>query len=193
MGGKKNQGSIKLCLHCGKNEYVQPYRLDTYKFCSRSCSYQWKAQNQTVEKNCHICKSIFHVIAHRQKTAKYCSRDCYYEAMKGKGKTQYKCLHCNVDFLGALSQNRKFCSRACINKSNKENFAPKFTTVRKMMLARGMIEKCERCGFDSVKQILGIHHKDRNRKNNDLSNLEVLCPNCHSTEHSKHISHGFRE
>jgi 5-methylcytosine-specific restriction endonuclease McrA len=61
------------------------------------------------------------------------------------------------------------------------------------MVARGMIEKCNRCGFNSIKAILGVHHRDRDRKNNALSNLEVLCPNCHSTEHMKHTTHGFRE
>ena len=28
--------------------------------------------------------------------------------------------------------------------------------------------------------VLEIHHKDGNRYNNDRSNLECLCPNCHS-------------
>lgn len=193
MGGKRNQGQMKCCLHCGKEEYIPPHRFDTYKFCSRSCSYQWKAKNQTVEKSCEICGSHFHVISHRQDTAKYCSRKCYYKSMKNKGKTQYSCTHCGISFLGALSQNRKFCSRSCVNKSAKESFKPSFTTVRKAMLARNLIEKCERCGFDAHPQILGVHHKDRNRRNNDLSNLEVLCPNCHSIEHMKHTPHGFKE
>jgi 5-methylcytosine-specific restriction endonuclease McrA len=26
-----------------------------------------------------------------------------------------------------------------------------------------------------------------------MENLEVLCPNCHSIEHAKHICHGFTE
>jgi 5-methylcytosine-specific restriction endonuclease McrA len=58
------------------------------------------------------------------------------------------------------------------------------------MLTRNMISKCERCGYSEHPEILGVHHKDRNRHNNDLSNLEVLCPTCHSLEHRKHIAHG---
>ena len=41
---------------------------------------------------------------------------------------------------------------------------------------------CERCGFTKF-QILQVHHKDRNRKNNDFQNLELICPNCHYEEH----------
>lgn len=193
MGGKHNQGQVKQCLNCGKDEYVAPYRLKTHKFCSRSCASQWKSKNETVEKSCNICHSLFHVIYHRAKSAKYCSNECRYIGMKGRGLTPYKCQHCHKEFLDSASTKRKFCSRECVNKSSKETFKPVFSTVRKMMIARNMVEKCIRCGFNEFKQILGIHHKDRNRHNNDLSNLEVLCPNCHSIEHMKHTPHGFTE
>jgi hypothetical protein len=44
---------------------------------------------------------------------------------------------------------------------------------------------CERCGFQSahIDQI-DIHHKDRNPKNNHISNLLSLCANCHRLEHA---------
>lgn len=45
------------------------------------------------------------------------------------------------------------------------------------------IKECGRCGFNQVAEILIVHHKDRNRKNNSIINLEVLCPNCHDLEH----------
>lgn len=61
------------------------------------------------------------------------------------------------------------------------------------MLTRNLIILCNRCGYNKEPKILGVHHKDRDRNNNDLINLEVLCPNCHSLEHMKHICHGFAE
>jgi len=186
-------GKYKTCLNCGKEEYLPPYRLETYKFCSRKCGYEYKLKNERVELDCQVCKTKFSVISHRQKTAKYCSKKCYTQAMIGRGNTSYKCLHCSKVFLGSQSHKRKYCSRACNGKSRKETFKPKFTTVRKAMLARGLINKCERCGFDQYPQILGVHHKDRNRNNNEINNLEVLCPNCHSIEHMKHTPHGFTE
>ena len=193
MGGKKNQGQIKQCLHCGKDEYVPPYRLSTHKFCSRLCAYKWKSLNETIKLNCLICNTSFDVIHNRAKTAKYCSNTCRYKSMVGKGLTSYKCFHCHKEFLDSASTKRKFCSKECVNKSAKETFKPVFSTVRKMMLTKNLLNQCARCGFDKVKQILGVHHKDRNRHNNDLSNLEVLCPNCHSIEHMKHTPHGFTE
>lgn len=55
------------------------------------------------------------------------------------------------------------------------------------MLTRGLINQCNRCSYNETPKILGVHHKDHDRTNNLLENLEVLCPNCHSLEHMKHI------
>jgi Zn finger protein HypA/HybF involved in hydrogenase expression len=139
--------------------------------------------------DCVECGTKFQHIASRANKAKYCSPTCYHKAMSRKGTMEYSCFHCQIKFLSAPSKNRKYCSRACVNKSAKETFAPKFTTVRKAMVKRNMLKKCENCGFDTYPQLLGVHHKDRNRNNNNLENLAVLCPNCHSIEHMKHISH----
>ena len=43
---------------------------------------------------------------------------------------------------------------------------------------------CERCGFSAIDKCqLDMHHKDRDNQNNDISNLETLCANCHRLEH----------
>ena len=193
MGGKHNQGELLPCTYCGTKVYIPPYRVKSFKFCSRQCSYQWKAKNETAVKQCLICDTAFSVIKHRNATAKYCSDKCRLQALKGRGKTVFTCHHCGKEFCGPKSTKRKFCSRACVNKSSKETFQPSYMTVRKMMLSRNLINACETCGFNSYPQVLGVHHRDRNRNNNDLSNLAILCPTCHSIEHMKHIVHGFNE
>jgi len=53
-------------------------------------------------------------------------------------------------------------------------------TKMQLLELRGGV--CERCGY-SKREILHVHHKDRNRNNNDLKNLELICPNCHYEEH----------
>lgn len=37
---------------------------------------------------------------------------------------------------------------------------------------------CAHCGF-GIKDVLEVAHIDCNRGNNDVSNLVILCPNCH--------------
>lgn len=43
-------------------------------------------------------------------------------------------------------------------------------------------KKCERCAYDKY-EILHVHHKNRNHKDNEIENLELICPNCHYEEH----------
>lgn len=46
---------------------------------------------------------------------------------------------------------------------------------------------CNRCG--SMKHLL-VHHKDENRTNNQLENLEVLCKGCHQKHHETRDAFG---
>lgn len=49
---------------------------------------------------------------------------------------------------------------------------------------------CEICGFHAdsnvAKQFIQVHHKDGDKKNNEESNLQCLCIECHSNVNSRH-------
>ncbi|HZW12391.1 MAG TPA: HNH endonuclease signature motif containing protein [Noviherbaspirillum sp.] len=47
---------------------------------------------------------------------------------------------------------------------------------------------CVVCGF-GVQEVLEVAHLDQNRKNNDVDNLAILCPNCHKM-HDIGLIHG---
>lgn len=184
---KPRKGVYKECLQCKEFYYVKPYMVEKTKFCSRSCLALY--QRIKIKTNCLICKKEFFHISSRANKAKYCSRLCYHCSQKNRGFTQYTCNHCGMNFNDSASTKRKYCSKTCVNKTIKSIWQPKHTTVRKKMIGLGLIERCEKCGYDEFKQILGIHHKDKNRNNNSKENLSVLCPTCHSLEHLKHICH----
>ena len=56
--------------------------------------------------------------------------------------------------------------------------------LRKKLIEDGIKkEECEMCllkEWMGQKIVLELHHTDGNRFNNDLLNLQILCPNCHS-------------
>ena len=56
--------------------------------------------------------------------------------------------------------------------------------LRMKLIQDGIKEnKCESCGINEwmgKKILLELHHKDGDRYNNQLNNLQILCPNCHS-------------
>ncbi len=45
--------------------------------------------------------------------------------------------------------------------------------------------KCQECGHDGSESRLDIHHRDREKRNQERSNLMVLCHRCHMLEHAK--------
>jgi hypothetical protein len=119
------------------------------------------------------------------KNKAYCSSTCYGLSCR----KEKPCIICgNLILAGA---NKKTCSRGCANKHRagiryklsvprKDNVRNYRSLKIRLMDARGKI--CEKCGYDKF-EILQIHHKDSNRLNNELSNLELICPNCHFEKH----------
>ena len=64
------------------------------------------------------------------------------------------------------------------NNSVKKNGK---TTLKAIINLRG--RKCENCGlieWQGKPINLEIHHIDGNHNNNELENIQLLCPNCHS-------------
>ena len=113
-----------------------------------------------------------------------CGQDCY-------GKSQRKeraCVVCGTPMLAGL--NKKTCCRACANSNRKGirygRGSPKDKVKAQRSLKIRLLKQrgpqCERCGYQKV-PILQVHHKDRDRQNNELSNLELICANCHAEEH----------
>ena len=105
------------------------------------------------------------------------------------------CEFCGKEHDGSFGSGR-FCSYSCATKYGNSNPITldrlesgeyKFTGTSKIsgwLLRHGYKEnKCEICG---ITEWLGkpisceLHHIDGNRQNNKLSNLQMLCPNCHS-------------
>ena len=52
-------------------------------------------------------------------------------------------------------------------------------------------DRCEFCGFIALHSVqLDVDHIDGNRKNNDISNLQTLCANCHRLKTQLNNDHG---
>ncbi len=114
----------------------------------------------------------------------YCSNKCYGISCRD----ERPCIMCGKMILGSL--NKKTCSRVCSNKNRagiKYGIRKPYEKIKsqeiiksRLIELRGM--KCELCGYKKY-EILHIHHKDRNRSNNNFNNLELVCPNCHYEKH----------
>ena len=62
-----------------------------------------------------------------------------------------------------------------------EDYSSRMARRKKLISIRGY--KCEGCGVSDWlghELLIEVHHIDGNNKNNQIDNLQLLCPNCHS-------------
>ena len=136
---------------------------------------------------CIICKKAIYkrrgeILRNNRRV--FCSMACYGIS----NRKEKPCVICGKLILSG--QNKKTCSRSCANKHrigikyliNRPRDKVKNYQILKIRLLEQRGRKCERCDYEKY-EILQIHHKDRNRTNNELVNLDLICPNCHFEEH----------
>lgn len=140
---------------------------------------------------CEVCGIAFKTVptSSKQKT---CSRKCAFEKVK-KNRLQSKCQICQKLILSPKSRVKKFCSNTCRHEVLKS--LAKQRSITRSTWGQWKNRKsaklwfvttyngCMKCGYNSVPEILELHHIDRNDKNNNKNNLMLLCPNCHSEDH----------
>lgn len=168
----KNQTQLKRCPKCERELPLESFHKDKYGKFGRS----WQ---------CKECRNV-----------KPEDRKTEWRTVTDKPR---KCTLCGDEYLP--TSNRQLYCVKCQREVNikhcreyyKRTFIPKGRAHLIGENANGYIDgigiysrykeeigACERCGSE---KFLCVHHKDRDRHNNDRENLEVLCKSCHQKEH----------
>ena len=150
-----------------------------------------------IQRQCQICeKTLLIKPSHaRLGWGKYCSQACRHI---GQRRGQFvQCHWCSAKVWRTPKDIRKsasgyfFCDRTCSMAwknsvlrwgSNHPLWKGGESTYRQKMKALSGTPVCAQCSI-ADSRVLAVHHKGRNRKNNELTNLEWLCHNCHYLEH----------
>lgn len=131
--------------------------------------------------------------------------------MKGKNKMKY-CKNCGK-LLTSEQRHNIYCSQNCQKDYEYKQYIQDWKDGKQTGLKgeyqlsnyikRYLLEKhgykCELCGWGEINPFtkiipLEIHHIDSDHTNNNESNLQVLCPNCHSlTENFRSRGSGREE
>ena len=145
---------------------------------------------------CEICAKRFNSKPSHLKLGwgKYCSIGCRSKSqLNGK---KVKCFECGRETYRSAAKSKRsksskyFCTKSCQTLWRNSYFTEKKhanwkfgeKSYRNVLARSDREKKCIICGIHDIR-ILSAHHKDRNRKNNSLSNLVWLCLNCHYLAH----------
>ena len=153
----------RLCDHCR-----QPYTAETRylnrnqgMYCSLLCSARSNGQKRTVSREpnseCAWCGFRFYAKPSRVKKSKSGLIFCCHE---------HKDAAAHLEGIPDIHP-RQYGSGSSYRK----------------LAIRVYGAECSQCGYDRHPEILEVNHKDCDRTNNSLNNLEVLCPNCHGEFH----------
>lgn len=153
---------------------------------------------KTASRTCAYCDKTFDASVKELNRggAKFCGRDC---SSKGRRRrtlpNNTTCAYCDKKFYKSPSRKSKsglfFCCRdhkdlaqriGGLKEIQPDHYGDGSWNYREIAF-RSYPEECDRCGFDLVSNVLEVHHIDRDRCNNEVTNLEVLCPTCHRLEH----------
>lgn len=127
-----------------------------------------------------ICKQVYSV-------ADFC-RMVGWKPQGANYRTFYKYVkEYNLDTSHFTGQKSNLGNKNNVGLS-KEDFFKKDKLIRssdliKKLISIGREYKCERCGtteWCGEELKLQVHHIDGDHFNNQLDNLKLLCPNCHS-------------
>jgi hypothetical protein len=191
MRRQKDRGS-KPCKECGNIFNVPVSQQKTVNFCSLKCKTENHKKIIMRSAKCKYCGITFEYESRfGDHGRKYCSEKCLNKRPDFKRQT-FTCLQCGNEFTPTYrTYKRKYCSQKCNAASRKKpnNIYKDNGALNKKMHKAGLIKKCDDCGFKKYPEILGVHHRDGNHKSSSKDNILVLCPNCHSIRHLKHIVH----
>lgn len=140
----------------------------------------------------NFCSYCDNELTYKQRHNKFCSHSCAASSNNpGRRKVEKFCANCGA----SIRSDRKYCNRRCQSEYQKkrkyENWvnageSPNVATMKRIIIEkRGHV--CEQCGTESWNGLavpLDMHHIDADATNNDINNLQLLCPNCHAQTES---------
>jgi hypothetical protein len=121
-------------------------------------------------------------------------RDCLLKLNLVAAGGNYKCFHKRVRELGLSishfvdpkqwNSGKKFGPKRPLSDYLSNSHSISSNALRKRLISEGLKEaKCECCGiteWNGRSAPLELDHIDGNHHNNNLNNLQILCPNCHA-------------
>jgi 5-methylcytosine-specific restriction endonuclease McrA len=153
--------------------------------------------------NCLVCNKEFSAreADTKRNLGKFCSQKCCGEHKKiqtalKKTIPNTTCSWCYSGFYKTQSKKKAksgnyFCSKVCQNTAQRidglkeihpDHYGDGSSSYRRIAF-RSLKHECDICKYSEYVGVLVVHHKNKDRSNNAVENLQILCPTCHDVFH----------
>jgi len=182
-----------VCKKCGKE--CENKKGKDAKYCSRECFETAPKETDLKRRECPCCKVEF---APRWDTQVFCSRDCGYKNRRDPNRHTH-CQHCGKELKRDVAAGVRFCSMRCVRLAEpvlerkthtvgdlasapsgyvRIKLSPGYPGADKadwMLLHRYVMQEHKRKTDPNfvLLRTHQVHHKDGDRKNNAIENLEL--------------------
>lgn len=187
---KKRTRKKVLCEMCLKEIIRIPSTIMKHVFCSQACTFKWrKTEEFRKEQSVRTSQSqrlVWEIKSYKEKMKKLRIEIWNRPEFKKKRSLISKSFWKN-------SKRRELASKRMSGKNHPnwqggksyESYGGGFTPRLREMIRFRDGYKCKKCGCPQLEngRTLDVHHKDRNKKNNDMKNLITLCQSCHVSIH----------
>lgn len=190
----KFRGAVLQCEVCGKQFKVPPCRAKKARFCSAECSAKRRMEGlkkPKVEVTCEVCGKVVLTYPCLAATKRFCSYECAYKspAKREKASAGKKGTN-NAMWAGGLS-------RHCEGYVYEKVYDHPYSNRDYVLQHRLVVERWFRENDPTSKFLITlgcnkylrpeyiVHHKDLNRANNIIDNLQVVTHKEHQQIHNK--------
>jgi len=141
--------------------------------------------------NCDLSFN-YNVNSKKERDKKFCSNSCS-ASYNNKLRPKSGCADCKNCSSKLEKAHKKYCDNKCQGEYKRKVIFEKiengdtglyYTNYRNYLIEK-FGDICMNCGWREIHPITGLvpiqlDHIDGDSDNNDLKNLRLLCPNCHS-------------
>lgn len=193
---------LKKCEICGNDFLVYPSTCDKKKYCSKDC----RETHHMVNVKCPGCGKLHKIpkslYALKSLRIRFCSDDCYFPFKKKREeeiKNSYtkECSNCGKIYSALRSKTLSglsFCSQDCSKEYMKGENSPFFKGGTHTKAGYKVIKINGKYKYEHreiMEKFLGrklnkdevVHHKDGNKLNNSIDNLELMSKREHDYFH----------